>query len=72
MPSYARDAIRELKKENRELRHGLDQVATQLQERCGRADLAQKSAADAWAFARVVLRTGRIASYRAPRGARHY
>lgn len=59
MPLYEREAIAELQQRNRELQHDLQVVTDKLHAETERATLALKSAADAWAFARVVLRTGR-------------
>ncbi len=56
---YERENLRELKRENRELRHDLNAVSARLQAETGRAERAVKSAAEAWSFARVAIRTGR-------------
>jgi hypothetical protein len=64
---YERDAsVYELRQENRALQHHVQALRAQLEAATARADLAQKAARDAWAFARVALKSGRPREQPAP------
>jgi hypothetical protein len=60
-PTYAYESLRALRKENRELHHALVEMRDRLQAEAERADRCEKSARDAWSFAKLALRTGRPA-----------
>jgi hypothetical protein len=60
MPEYGRDQSKaELQRLNAELIRELHVTRDKLLKETQRADLAQKSASDAWRFAKVALRTSR-------------
>jgi hypothetical protein len=50
--------LRELRQENQALQREVYDIRASLEEAQARADLAQRAAEDAWAFARVTLRMG--------------
>jgi cell division septum initiation protein DivIVA len=53
------DSLSQLRKENVDLRHELQTMREQLRAETTRADVSEKSARDAWLFAKTALKTGR-------------
>jgi hypothetical protein len=56
MGKYQTDSVGHLRAENQELRHELSELREHLAELTRRAEAAQKSAVDAWAFAKLLAK----------------
>jgi hypothetical protein len=55
---FAYESVRAMRLELHELRHELRAVQDKLRAEAERADRCEKSARDAWSFAKLALRTG--------------